>query len=70
MVQNTHDIEAVFARPVNNEVRSDRVDPMRRRQVVSTMTDLRVEPECHERVVDFIAVDDELIAAPGFAGKA
>ncbi len=70
LVQNAHDAKAVFARPVNNYMGADRVDQMRRGQVVSTMAQLRVVTERHERVVDLITVDDELSVAPSFSGKA
>nr|WP_240193277.1 hypothetical protein [Desulfobulbus alkaliphilus] len=49
---------------------ADRVDQVRRGQVVSTTAKLRVVIERHERVVDLIAVDDELSVAPIFTGKA
>lgn len=70
LVQNAHDAKAVFARPVNSEMGSDRVDQMRRGQVVSAKAQLWVVTERHERVVDLIAVDPELSAAPSFPGKA
>ena len=69
LVQDAHDADAVGFGAVNNDMGTDQVSQMRRRQVVAVMAQLRVAADRLERVIDLVAVGQKLVLAPRLAGK-
>ncbi len=67
-MQDADNADAVSVGTVDDDVRTDQESQMRGRQVVATMAKLRVVADRLERIVDFVAVGQELVLAPGISG--
>lgn len=70
LMQYSHDADAFPIQAVDDDMRANRVGPMRRRQIIPVVTKLRVETNRLEGDVDFVPVNQNLVLAPGLTGKA
>ena len=66
LVQDAHDTETVRADAIDDDVRTDQVSQVGRGQVVPPVTELRVLADRLERVVDLVAVGQQLAPGPRF----
>ena len=70
LVQDAHDADAVSADAVDVDVRTDQVGQVSRGQIAPPVAELRVLADRLERVVDLVAVGQQLRLTLGFAGLA
>ena len=68
LVQDAHDADTACALAKHDHMRADRLSHVRCRQVVASMTKVRVATDSPKRFVDLVAVDEQLGLAPGLAG--
>ena len=69
LVQDAHDADTVGIAAIDDDVNANQIRPMRLRQVVAAMAQLRVVADRLERVVDLVAIGQKRVLAPGLAGE-
>lgn len=67
-MQNAGDGNSRLTHPVHDHVRTDGVDPVRGRQVIVPMAGFGIQTDRFERLVEEVAVDQQLRVPPGFPG--
>lgn len=68
LVQDAHDADAGYAHAVDNNVGTDQIGKMRRRQVGTTLTELRIVAYRLQRIVELVAIGPKAVWPPFFAG--
>ena len=69
LVQYSRDTDAVPPRAVDDDVRSDKVDQVCRRQIATTVAYLRVAADRLQGILDLVAVRLKLLESPGLTGE-
>ena len=70
LVQDAHDRDTALALTEYDHVRTDQIGQVRRRQIIAVMAELRVVAESLQRVIDLVAIGQQLGLTPGLAGVA
>jgi len=69
-MQDANNANVVGADSVDDDVGTNQVSQVRRRQVLAAMAKLWIMADRGQRIVNFISINKQLVCAPSFAGIA
>lgn len=67
LMQYSHNANAASSDPVNDDVRTNRISQICRRQIIPAMTKLGSVAKSFKRIIDLIAINEKLVFPPCFS---